>query len=206
MVRTLDLAKRTAILTAAKTIISKDGYAAAKMSDIAAEAGVAPGTLYLYFENKEALASAIGEEFFAKLFSEFGAIFQNLEDPDGIVAIVDWAARVAERDRDVLAMAKERVSNPQSKHEHRRRIIGELAQILSNLMSRGIIRPYDDAKALADMILATMRRVIMSRAVFDDENTDVLKVAAITMLQHALFDDVTVAANRLLKRRQQGDV
>jgi AcrR family transcriptional regulator len=206
MVRTLDLAKRTAILTAAKTIITKDGYAAAKMSDIAAEAGVAPGTLYLYFENKEALASAIGEEFFAKLISEFGAIFQNLEDPDGIVAIVDWAARIAERDRDVLAMAKERVSNPQSKHEHRQRIISELAEILSNLMSRGIIRPYDDAKALADMILATMRRVIMARAVFDDENIDVLKLAAITMLQHALFDDVTVAANRLLKRRQQGDV
>jgi AcrR family transcriptional regulator len=205
MVRTLDLAKRTAILTAAKTIISKDGYASAKMSDIAAEAGVAPGTLYLYFENKEALASAIGEELFAKLTGELGAIFQNLEDPDGIVAIVDWAARVAERDRDVLAMAKERVSDPKSKHKQRQRIVGELAQTLSILISRSVIRHYSDTRALADLVLALLRRVIMSQAIFADDNIDELKSGAVTMLQYALFDDVTVAASRLLKRKHQTD-
>ena len=49
------------------------------MTDIARAASVAPGTLYLYFENKEALAGAIGEVFFAKLFEQLSAIVHEIE-------------------------------------------------------------------------------------------------------------------------------
>jgi AcrR family transcriptional regulator len=200
MARTLDQTKRTAILTAARTIFVKDGYASAKMSDIATEAGVAPGTLYLYYENKEALASAIGEDFFARLGTQFASIIQEIEDPEGIVSLVDWALQVADEERVVLAMAKE---HRQSKRkEGRLRFVGQLADALSLLMSRGVIRNYSDATTLADVVLAVMRRVIMSYAIFEDENTDQLKATAVTVLQHALFDDVTLAAYRLVKRKQ----
>ncbi|MFX5578698.1 helix-turn-helix domain-containing protein, partial [Acinetobacter baumannii] len=79
MPRTLDEAKRGAILQAAKTIFTKDGYVAAKMSDIACEAKVAPGTLYLYFENKESLASAIGQEFFSRMVSQSCALVREID-------------------------------------------------------------------------------------------------------------------------------
>jgi hypothetical protein len=42
----------------------------------------------------------------------------------------------------------------------------------------------------------------MSHAVYEDENTVELKAGAVTMLQHALFDDVTLAAHRLVMRNQ----
>lgn len=44
--------KYGAILDAAQTVIARQGYHHAQISKIAAEAGVATGTVYLYFKNK----------------------------------------------------------------------------------------------------------------------------------------------------------
>lgn len=203
MVRTLDPAKRSAILTAAKVIIFRDGYVASKMTDIASEAGVAPGTLYLYFDSKESLASAIGEEFFSRLIDEFGMMIQKIDDPDGIVALVDWALETGERERLVLAMVKDRKKDLKSKQESRNRLISRLSEALSDLVARGVIRKYSDTNALAQMIVALMRRVLMAHAVFQDEDTDEVKAGAVEVLQHALFDDVSLAASRLIKKQQQ---
>lgn len=202
MVRTLDPAKRSAIITAAKTIIFRDGYVASKMTDIAAEAGVAPGTLYLYFDNKESLASAIGEEFFSRLIDEFGTMILKIDDPDGIEALVDWALETGDRERLVLAMVRDRKNELKSKQESRQRLVSRLSESLADLISRGVIRKYSDTNALAQMVLALMRRVLMAHAVFQDENTDELKAGAVEVLQHALFDDVSLAACRLVKRQQ----
>jgi AcrR family transcriptional regulator len=48
-------AKRQAILDAALDEFSARGFAAARMDDVAERAGVAKGTIYLYFKDKEAL-------------------------------------------------------------------------------------------------------------------------------------------------------
>ena len=48
-------AKRMALIDAALTVFSRVGFAAAKMDDVAEEAGVSKGTVYLYFESKEKL-------------------------------------------------------------------------------------------------------------------------------------------------------
>lgn len=48
-------AKRDAILAAALDIFSARGFAAARLDDVAARAGVAKGTIYLYFRDKEDL-------------------------------------------------------------------------------------------------------------------------------------------------------
>ena len=48
-------ARESAIIAAATAIYLESGYAGAKMSEIAKRAGIAEGTLYLYFRNKHAL-------------------------------------------------------------------------------------------------------------------------------------------------------
>jgi AcrR family transcriptional regulator len=48
-------ARRRTILQAALSEFAERGFAAARLDDVAARAGVAKGTLYLYFEHKEAL-------------------------------------------------------------------------------------------------------------------------------------------------------
>ena len=51
------------ILTAALKTFSFKGFAATKLDEVAKEAGVSKGTLYLYFESKESLFKAVVSEF-----------------------------------------------------------------------------------------------------------------------------------------------
>ena len=47
------------LLDAALAVFAEKGFAAARMEDIAARAGAAKGTLYLYFPSKEAVFEAL---------------------------------------------------------------------------------------------------------------------------------------------------
>lgn len=47
------------LLDAALALFVERGYAATRLDDVAARAGVSKGTLYLYFENKEELFKAV---------------------------------------------------------------------------------------------------------------------------------------------------
>ncbi len=53
--------KRERILTAAERIFARHGFFAAKVSDVAKEAGVADGTIYLYFKSKDELLISLFE-------------------------------------------------------------------------------------------------------------------------------------------------
>ena len=55
-------AKRDRILRAAISIFSRKGYFNSKISEIARQAGVADGTIYLYFKNKDDLLISLFEE------------------------------------------------------------------------------------------------------------------------------------------------
>jgi AcrR family transcriptional regulator len=50
------------ILDAALTVFAEKGFAAARMDDIAARAGVTKGTIYLYFDSKEAVFKTLVRE------------------------------------------------------------------------------------------------------------------------------------------------
>ncbi|PWH15743.1 MAG: hypothetical protein DDG60_05335 [Anaerolineae bacterium] len=52
------------ILQAALRVFARQGFPAARMQDIAAEAGLSVGILYHYFENKDTLVRALLEELF----------------------------------------------------------------------------------------------------------------------------------------------
>jgi TetR/AcrR family fatty acid metabolism transcriptional regulator len=51
--------KREAILRAATRVFARNGYFNSKVADIASEAGVADGTVYLYFKSKEEILHSI---------------------------------------------------------------------------------------------------------------------------------------------------
>ena len=52
--------RREAILAAALDEFSARGFAAARLDDVATRAGVAKGTIYLYFRDKESAVPGIG--------------------------------------------------------------------------------------------------------------------------------------------------
>ncbi len=53
--------KRERILSAAERTFARHGFFAAKVSDVAKDAGVADGTIYLYFKNKDDLLISLFE-------------------------------------------------------------------------------------------------------------------------------------------------
>ncbi len=53
--------KREAILRAATHVFARNGYFNAKVADVARVAGVADGTVYLYFKSKEEILRSIFE-------------------------------------------------------------------------------------------------------------------------------------------------
>ena len=68
------------ILDAAVVVIAESGYFRARVTDIAARAGVADGTIYLYFKNKEQiLMTAIDSAFAAFLERARGELARSHE-------------------------------------------------------------------------------------------------------------------------------
>ena len=59
MARELDEEKRELILNATLKLITENGFDATPMSAIASEAGIAAGTIYRYFQNKEELINTL---------------------------------------------------------------------------------------------------------------------------------------------------
>ena len=51
--------KREAILRSATKVFAQNGYFNSKVADIAAEAGIADGTVYLYFKSKDEILHSI---------------------------------------------------------------------------------------------------------------------------------------------------
>ena len=66
-VRSRSTDKRERILAAAVKVFAAKGFYCARVSDVAREAGVADGTIYLYFESKEDLLRGLYEENMTKI-------------------------------------------------------------------------------------------------------------------------------------------
>ena len=73
-------ARPTEILAAALAEFVEHGYAATKLEDVARRAGITKGTLYLYFEGKEALFKAVVRETIVPLLT---AAEQMVDDHAG---------------------------------------------------------------------------------------------------------------------------
>jgi len=92
--------RRAAILRAAVDVFAKRGYTAARMREVAQSAGVADGTLYLYFAGKEALLIAILEEHAEGFLARAKRDANRVADPrKKLAAVVSRHLASLERDR-----------------------------------------------------------------------------------------------------------
>lgn len=73
--------KEQDILDASVIVFSRDGYFDTKMHKIADEAGIASGTIYLYFKNKEEILLKIFESVWEKLLRMLEKIEKETTDP-----------------------------------------------------------------------------------------------------------------------------
>ena len=69
------------ITAAALELFTERGYAATRLEDVAARAGISKGTLYLYFANKEELFKAVVREGIVSPLKELRVTVERYEGP-----------------------------------------------------------------------------------------------------------------------------
>src|SRR4030042_1107184 len=81
MARPTDKSKRTHILESAFRVFGERGFRSSTMKNIARRAGIAPGSIYTYFKDKEALFDSTVRDTWDRILGEFKAV---AESPRGI--------------------------------------------------------------------------------------------------------------------------
>lgn len=74
--------KREAILRSAVKVFARKGYFNSKVADIAGEAGIADGTVYLYFKSKEEILHSIFDRAMEEFISEGKREISRIERAD----------------------------------------------------------------------------------------------------------------------------
>ncbi|PIE56499.1 MAG: TetR family transcriptional regulator [Desulfobulbus propionicus] len=73
--------KHRKIIRAATKVFAKKGFFNARISDIAKEAKVADGTIYLYFNNKFDILISVFEQEIGKLIDQINTLLNKEDDP-----------------------------------------------------------------------------------------------------------------------------
>ena len=91
---TAKLAREDSILTAAEILLRQSGYDAMTMQAVATVAGLAKGTLYLYFTSRESLVLAVHGRLFDRWIDRFAVYQSDLTGFDGFC--LDFARHYAD--------------------------------------------------------------------------------------------------------------
>jgi AcrR family transcriptional regulator len=72
-------ARPSELTAAALELFVEKGFAATRLEDVAARAGVSKGTLYLYFDSKEELFKAVIQSAVVPVLAQGEQIFENFD-------------------------------------------------------------------------------------------------------------------------------
>ena len=135
------------ILNAAKQVFAMEGFYNSKVSEIAREAHVADGTIYLYFKNKDDILISLFEEELTRIIKSQKAELEKIEDPcEKIIKFCDNHLSIAESDRALaeVMQVELRQSNKFMREYKNKPFLAYLniiADIIIEGQEKGIFRP-----------------------------------------------------------------
>jgi AcrR family transcriptional regulator len=161
------------IQEAAMRVIARKGMAAATMQEIAEEAGVAKGTIYLYFRDREELVERTFEQAMTRLMSEIDQALDRSERfEDKLRAVMNAKLAFFSRNREFFRLymslrmpegtperQRRQKRNCQPQYQARRE---KLAGAIREAMARGEIRETDPAR-LATFIVEGSTAIVLER-------------------------------------------
>ena len=160
------------LVAAVLDLFVERGFAATRLDDVAARAGVSKGTLYLYFESKEALFKAVIEEAIVPLLASAEDVIANDQGTsiDLLRRLLNgwWeqigATRLAGVPKLIIAEARNFPAVAQYYHDA---VIVRGRALLRTLLQRGIergeFRPLDLETAI-DVIYAPLMMLVVWRS------------------------------------------
>lgn len=144
------------LLEAALDLFVERGYAGTRLDDVAAQAGVSKGTLYLYFTNKEELFKAVVRENLFPVLTEAEEIIDQHEGTSAELFrqfIMKWWEKIGDTKLSGITklMIAESGNFPEVTQFYHDEVISRSNAIIVRMLERGIargeFRPIDTANA-----------------------------------------------------------
>jgi TetR/AcrR family fatty acid metabolism transcriptional regulator len=188
--------KRDRILDAAETVFARHGFFAARVSSIAKEAGVADGTIYLYFRNKDDLLISLFERRMEQVNQLLAAAIAA-QPPERQLAAFIEAYLTMVRDQpaaaEVLTIELRQSSKFMKEYENPR--FGDFLRLLGGIVAAGQERGELDAAippaVAARMIFGILDELATAWLLADGKRGDAISAALGT--RRKKFDIVRAA-------------
>ncbi len=185
-------ARRTQIVEAAVRVWLRGGFDATPVDAIAREAGLAKGTLYLYFPSKEALLDEAIRRY--SLLPAIGEAVRALDDvpwEEAVPRIVrELWRRLREQSPIVGLMLREMPLRPDTARAFLQKVVLPANRLFGDALERGVktgaLRPLDAfvaARALVGMLMI----FLLTQEVFGGRDLVPISDAAITDTVSDLF-------------------
>jgi AcrR family transcriptional regulator len=131
------------ILAAALTLFSERGFSATRLEDVADRAGIAKGTIYLYFQTKEDLFEAVVRDAFAPLLERLTGALELPSAKSAVILrfIIETLYRqmVATEKREILRLLIAEVKRfPTLVSFYHREAVSRGKAIVAEILRRGI--------------------------------------------------------------------
>ena len=154
--------KAAQILRAAAQVFARSGYFNAKVSDVARAAGVADGTVYLYFKGKDDLLSSIFTTAMTAFIARARAELLPLADPRArLRRFAQLHFEALERDRDMAIVFQiELRQSTKFMEQFSTTFLAEYFQIIREAVEegqrRGLFRPQLHPKVVAKILFGAL--------------------------------------------------
>ncbi len=177
-----DKPKYKQIVDAAVIVIAENGYHQAQVSKIAKEAGVADGTIYLYFKNKEDILISVFREKMAVFAENVEVILEkNIDTNEKLFRLIDNHFSLLHEDRHlaIVTQLELRQSNKELRsliNEVLKEYLSLLDRILKDGIKSGELNSELDVRLARQMVFGTIDETITSW-VMNDQKYDLMKLS-----------------------------
>ena len=158
--------KYAAILDAAQAVIARQGYQGAQISRIATEAGVAAGTVYLYFKNKPDLLISLFRDRLGMLVDQSrGRLAEAAEPPEKLRRFIEQHLRslAARRDLAVVTQIEMRQAETEVQREISQIMKGYfqvIDEIIEEGQRTGAFVAAADPKQIRNLVFGTLDQTV----------------------------------------------
>ncbi|BCJ91319.1 TetR family transcriptional regulator [Terrihabitans soli] len=168
-------ARTNALLAAALDVFLERGFESARLDEVAQRAGVAKGTLYLYFPSKEALFEALIGSLIASPFQAAGEVLLKQDVPAETMlrGLLHFAKTeiLATRRKDVARLIISEAGRfPELAAFYHREVIGRGMGIVRSIIERGVKSGEfrsDAAARFPQLVVAPILVAIVWTGLFD---------------------------------------
>ncbi|HEY7171379.1 MAG TPA: TetR/AcrR family transcriptional regulator C-terminal domain-containing protein, partial [Vicinamibacterales bacterium] len=156
------LPKRDAILRAAIDVFASRGFFNAQVADVARAAGVAAGTVYLYFRSKDELLVSIFERVMTDAIAEGRGVLAGIADPlERLRRIAHLHLDRLSRDRDLAVVVQVELRQTTKFMERfsttlLREYLGILRDVIADGQAAGVVRPGINPTLAAKMLFGAL--------------------------------------------------